>query len=132
MTSVPPALRRLALAAMALAAVSCNTKSNPPAPDAGAEEVISIRGNSSQMGDKAFSPGTDTVYVGTKVAWKNNDTMAHTSTRKESPLPWDTGNIAPGSKSAPIAMTLAGTYTYSCSIMMHKMSGVLVVRERTP
>ena len=113
--------------ALGLAALSCNTKSNPVSgtkPDA----IISIRANSSQLGSRAYEPSPDTVAVGAKVAWKNNDSMAHTSTQKAGAFTWDTGAISPGARSVAVTMTTPGTYSYSCTVMMHTMTGILVVK----
>jgi plastocyanin len=113
---------------LGLATLSCNIKSNPVASATTADVVISIRANSSQLGPKGYSPSPDTVAVGTRVAWKNHDSVVHTSTQKAGSFTWDTGNISPGSASIVVTMTTAGSYTYSCSVMMHKMTGILVVR----
>jgi len=113
--------------ALGLAVLSCNTKSNPvsgTSPDV----IISIKANSSQLTSKAYWPSPDTVAVGTKVAWKNNDSMAHTSTQRAGSFTWDTGPISPGSRSVVVTMTAPGTYSYSCTAMMHNMQGILVVK----
>lgn len=113
--------------ALGLAVLSCNTKSNPVSgtkPDM----IISIKTNSSQLGSKAYWPSPDTVEIGTKVAWKNNDSMAHTSTQRAGAFTWDTGTIPPGARSVVVTMSVPGTYSYSCTAMMHKMQGILVVK----
>jgi len=121
----PRILTAITVLALGLTTLSCNTKSNPVSA---ADVVISIRANSSELGTKAYWPSPDTVAVGTRVAWKNHDSMAHTSTQKVGSFTWDTGNISPGSGSIVVTMIKAGVYTYSCSVMMHKMTGILVVR----
>ena len=121
----PAVITALALGA---ATISCNTKSNPVASATTADILISIRANSSQLGPKGYSPSPDTVAVGTRVAWRNHDSVVHTSTQRAGSFTWDTGNISPGSRSIVVTMTTAGSYTYSCSVMMHKMTGILVVR----
>ncbi len=113
---------------LGLATLSCNTKSNPVSTGRTVDVVISIRANSSRLGPKGYSPSPDTVAAGTKVVWKNHDSVVHTSTQSAGSFTWDTGNISPGSKSIVVTMTTAGSYTYSCSVMMHKMTGILVVR----
>ena len=117
----------VSMMALGLAVLSCNTKSNPVSgtkPDV----IISIKGNSSQLGPGAYWPSPDTVEVGTKVAWKNNDSMAHTSTQRAGAFTWDTGSIAPGARSIIVTMGTPGTYSYSCTAMMHNMRGILVVK----
>jgi plastocyanin len=115
----------LTLLALGLATLSCNTKSNPVST---ADVVISIRANSSRLGPNAYSPSPDTVAVGTKVAWLNDDSKAHTSTQSVGSFTWDTGKIPPGTRSIVVAMTKPGSYSYTCSVMMHSMTGILVVR----
>ena|SRR2546426_11762125 len=113
--------------AFCLTVLSCSTKSNPVSgttPDV----TISIKANSSQLGSRAYWPSPDTVVAGTKVAWKNNDSMAHTSTQRAGALTWDTGPISPGGRSVIVTMTTPGTYSYTCTAMMHTMKGVLVVK----
>ncbi len=128
MRSIRNALSVISVLALGLATVSCNTKSNPVSTGAEPDVIISIRSNSSQLGPKAFSPSPDTVAVGTKVAWRNNDFVAHTATQSTGGFTWDTGSISPGSRSVAIPMTTPGSYSYHCSIMMHSMTGVLVVQ----
>jgi len=117
----------VSIMSLGLAVLSCNTKSNPVSgtkPDV----IISIKANSSQLGPRAFWPSPDTVEVGTKVAWKNNDSMSHTSTQRAGAFTWDTGTIAPGARSVIVTMSTPGTYSYSCTVMMHTMQGILVVK----
>ncbi|TMQ58869.1 MAG: hypothetical protein E6K76_06505 [Candidatus Eisenbacteria bacterium] len=117
----------LSAVALCLTVLSCSTKSNPVAgttPDV----IISIKANSSQLGSRAYWPSPDTVLVGTKVAWKNNDSMAHTSTQRTGAFTWDTGPISPGTRSVVVTMTAPGNYDYICTAMMHTMKGVLVVK----
>ena len=117
----------VSIMALGLAVLSCNTKSNPVSgtkPDV----IISIKANSSQLGPRAYWPSPDTVEAGTKVAWKNNDSMAHTSTQRAGALTWDTGSIPPGARSVIVTMSAPGTYSYSCTAMMHNMQGILVVK----
>lgn len=112
---------------LGLTTLSCNTKSNPVSGTR-PEAIISIKANSSEMGPKGYSPSPDTVAIGTKVAWKNNDFVAHTATQSAGAFTWDTGKIPPGARSIIVTMSTAGTYSYSCAVMMHKMTGILVVK----
>ena len=82
-----------------------------PNPPASADVVITINGIA---GDKSFSPNPANVKVGQTVAWKNSGGMAHTATQDGSGG-FDTGSIADGATSAPIAINTAGTLTYHCS-----------------
>ena len=81
------------------------------------------------------SPGRVVVHVGEAIVFVNSDTRHHTATFlaestfpptprwTESVLhasgtigggPWSSGDLAPGTRSAPIAVTKAGTYLYGC------------------
>jgi plastocyanin len=54
--------------------------------------------------------------------------MAHTSTQRAGAFTWDTGSIPPGARSVIVTMSTPGTYSYSCTVMMHTMQGILVVK----
>jgi manganese oxidase len=118
----------IALLGLSFTTLSCNTKSNPVSADTAGDVIISIRPNSSQLGPNAYMPSPDTVAVGARVIWKNNDSMAHTATRSTDPFKWDTGEISPGAKSIVVVMTTPGTYSYACTFMMHSMTGIIVVK----
>ena len=69
-----------------------------------------------------------TVLVGTSVTWINTDTVAHTATADPSSgFQFNTGNIAPGATSQPIAFTKAGTFLYHCNIHT-TMHGTIAVQ----
>ena len=80
--------------------------------------------NTVLMSGMAFSPATLTVSAGTTVTWKNDDTMAHTSTSDTGV--WDTGNIAAGASKTTTFPT-AGTYAYHCTYHSG-MKGTVVVQ----
>lgn len=82
-----------------------------PNPTATADVVITITG---MAGDKSFSPSPANVKAGQTVAWKNASGTAHTATQDGSGG-FDTGSIAAGATSAPIAISAAGSLTYHCS-----------------
>jgi plastocyanin len=103
---------------------SCKDKSTNPGGGGGAADLtIGITG---QNGANSFFPNPDTVTVGQTVSWHNADAITHTSTANGIGL-WNTGNIGPGSTSAPTQMTTAGSFPYHCSIHP-TMTGTLVVR----
>ena len=122
-----PALRLTAIAAVAVgvafATHGCGDD-NPASPGGGggvaADVTISIVGIAT-----GFSPDPDTVTVGQTVAWKNNDSGAHTSTADAGA--WNTGNIAANATSAAIAMNTAGSFPYHCTIHP-SMTATLVVK----
>jgi plastocyanin len=80
--------------------------------------------NTVQMSGMSFSPATLTVSAGTTVTWKNDDTMAHTSTSDTGA--WDTGNLAPGASKTTTFAT-AGTFAYHCAYHAG-MKGTVVVQ----
>jgi plastocyanin len=86
------------------------TTTTPAPPAATADVVISILGD---QGGMSYSPAGTTLRVGQTVAWKNNDTDVHTAT--ENAGRFNTGTLARGATSAPIAMTAAGSFPYHCS-----------------
>jgi plastocyanin len=91
-----------------------------PGPAAG-DIVITIVG---MDGSLSYSPNPATARVGQTVAWKNADTVPHTATANGGTF--NTGTIAPGATSSPIAMTAAGTFPYVCAIHP-SMTGTLSV-----
>jgi plastocyanin len=110
----------LALFAFTLIAASCGMSSSPaspsPAPGGGgggvtADVTITING---MNGNQSFSPDPATAKVGQTVAWRNADSITHTASADGGAF--NTGNIAPGATSSPIAMTAAGSFGYHCQI----------------
>jgi plastocyanin len=83
------------------------TPTPTPTPSGGADVTITISGF-------AFTPSLASVRVGQRVAWMNADSTTHTATADNGAF--DTGNIAPGTTSAPVMMTSATTLTYHCKI----------------
>lgn len=61
----------------------------------------------------AFSPQPVQANVGDVVAWKNDDSAAHTATMDAGTC--DSGQIDPGA-SAMLVFTAPGTYAYHCKI----------------
>jgi plastocyanin len=121
------ALRLTAIVALAVgvafATHGCGND-NPTSPGGGggggADVTISIVGIAT-----GFSPNPDTVTVGQTVAWKNNDSVPHTSTADGGT--WNTGNLAASATSAAIAMNTAGSFPYHCTIHP-SMTATLVVK----
>ncbi len=95
-----------------------SSSSNPsnPTPVVGggggaADVTITIVGINGNM---SFQPTPGAVHVGQTVAWHNSDVITHTSTADNGT--WDTGGVSPGSTSAPVKMTTAGSFNYHCNI----------------
>jgi len=113
--------------------VGCNGSSymNPASPTSvtppggvvpAADVTITAVGTN---GSLSYSPNPATVKAGQTVAWRNADSVAHTATADAGAF--DTGTIAPGATSRPIAMATAGSYPYHCVIHGLAMAGTLVV-----
>ncbi len=102
-------------------AIACGGGSSPaapvvPAPGGGggggnADVVVTILG---QNGANSFSPNPVAVKVGQTIAWQNGDSTTHDVTADAGQF--NTGAIAPGTTSAPIMMSAAGSFGYHCSI----------------
>jgi plastocyanin len=113
-------MRRFFFAAAAAAAMFVGTacgsgygSSSPSAPTtapppAGAITVNVVRENGSQ----SFSPNPAAIPAGQMVVWHNVDTTTHHVVLNDGTL--DTGNLAPGAFSQPMALAALGPY--HCSI----------------
>ena len=111
----------VALSAFALVAASCGSSSSPTAPSnpggggggggTPADVTITIVG---MNGNQSFSPNPATVTAGQTVAWRNADSITHNVAADNGSF--STGNIAPGTTSAPIMMSTAGSFGYHCQI----------------
>ncbi len=128
--------RRLGILAVVVgivAAVACGGSgygSNPtpvPTPSSGgggsasADVTITING---MLGQQSYSPNPAAVKVGQTVAWRNADSLAHTATG----VGFDTGTLAAGQTSRPIAFSTAGNFDYKCSFHP-SMVGTLTVAQ---
>ena len=107
--------KRFAILAVTVAASACsgynNTTGTPTGPTtapAGAI-VIDVLG---ERGTLSFSPDPATVGAGETVVWHNVDTETHRVMFDDREL--DTGDIAPGRFSQPMAFAAPGPY--HCSI----------------
>lgn len=80
-------------------------------PGPSADVTVTIQGN---RGNQSYSPNPVTVRVGQTLAWRSADSAAHTATQDTAGF--NTGNIASGATSSPIAMNTAGTFPYHCTI----------------
>lgn len=78
----------------------------PSTPAGSADVVITIAGMS-------FTPSNVVVQAGQTVAWKNNDSMAHTATQDGGGF--DTGTIPVGATSKPVKITDTTALKYHCS-----------------
>jgi len=65
-------------------------------------------------GAQSFSPNPSTVPAGQMVVWHNIDTVTHRVVLDDRSV--DTGDLAPGASSRPMAIAGAGSGPYHCSI----------------
>jgi plastocyanin len=83
-----------------------------PPPAAAADVTITVAGIAGSM---SYDPNPANLRVGQTVAWRNADSLPHTSSQIGSGG-FDTGTIAAGATSAPIRVTTAGSLDYFCRI----------------
>ncbi len=81
-------------------------------------------GNSVEIKDFAFNPGTLTVPLGTTVTWTNNDTAPHTVTFDNGPFANST-TLALG-QTYSVTFDQAGTFNYHCSIHPSMVAKIIV------
>ncbi len=88
--------------------------------------------------DNSFSPSSITIIVGDTVSWTYTGASAHTTTcngaTSGTTFPsggttWDSGVFFSGG-SFKKAITVAGNYTYICTVHGVSMSGTIVVNPR--
>ncbi|MGE5358833.1 MAG: cupredoxin family copper-binding protein [Bacteroidales bacterium] len=128
-SSMKLALAGLSLMTLLVAAACGSSSVSPtspspspsPSPAPGGSAGVTIN-----ISNSAFAPSSMTVKVGQTVAWQNSDSITHTATANSGAF--DTGAIAPGSTSAAITMSTAGTFAYHCSIHPF-MTGTLIVTQ---
>ena len=88
-----------------------------------AEEVDEVT-----ISNYAYQPTKITVKVGTKVTWKNEDSVAHTvTTERSAPLAFDSGLFNKG-ESFSYTFEKPGQYDYLCTPHPY-MKGSVVVTE---
>jgi plastocyanin len=121
---------RLLMAALAIvvlaASHACGSSySSPmaPPPAGNADVTITIV---SDNGNLSFSPNPGVLMAGQTVAWRNADIYATHQPVADGGA-FNAGAIPPGSVSAPIKITTAGSYPYHCAIHP-TMVGTLTVQ----
>jgi plastocyanin len=72
-------------------------------------------------GAQSFSPNPATLPAGQMIVWHNVDTTTHRVVLNDGSL--DTGNLAPGASSQPMAIRAAGG-AYHCAIHPEMIGGV--------
>jgi plastocyanin len=130
MRSIRHGFLSLGVAVLVMAAVSAcgSSPSSPATPTpvtpgtaggggASADVTITISGFS-------FSPNPASIAAGQTVAWRNADSVTHTATADNGSF--NTGAIAPGATSAPIQMSTAGSFAYTCAIHPTMVASLVV------
>jgi plastocyanin len=109
-------LRRLIVIASLLFPLTACGGSSPtdpsPTPSPSGTPVSIVQG-AETLTTTAYAPNPVTISAGGTVTWKNNDSVAHTSTADAGG--WDSGTIAAGAQFSHTFQT-AGTFTYHCTI----------------
>jgi len=92
-----------------------NGSGNPtgPTPQPGVSGVLTIN-VVAVNGAQSFSPNPATVPAGQLVIWHNVDNITHRVVLNDRSV--DTGDLAPGTSSQPMAIAGAGGGQYHCSI----------------
>lgn len=83
----------------------------------------SSSGTSLDIKNFSFKPQTDTIKVGTKLTWTQQDATTHTVTDTGV---FNSGDLTQG-KTFSYTFTKAGTYSYICSIHNY-MTGTIIVQ----
>lgn len=99
----------------ALLAAACTSDRSPTTP---------VQTSNVSIVNFRFDPVTITVPVGSTVTWKNNDTVAHTSTSNAAG--WDSGTLAAGA-SFSHTFTTRGSFAYHCAFHS-SMTGTVTVQ----
>src|SRR5688572_26789798 len=110
--TVRPAVRRVALCAIALLLASCV---EPTGPEPAENEV--------RVGNNFFNPGSRSVTNGTQITWTwNSGSTTHNVT-------FDDGPASPNQSSGTYQRTfdVGGSFPYHCTIHGTGMSGTIVV-----
>jgi plastocyanin len=120
----------LTLSSLAVAGAACGSNgsygtSNNPPPTLTAD--IHVVPGAPTKGALAFSPNPDTVSLaaGGTLSWGNFDNTTHTVTGDGASPAFSSGNLAVGKKFT-FTFTVAGDYTYHCTIHP-TMTGKVVV-----
>jgi Copper binding proteins, plastocyanin/azurin family len=112
--------RLVLVSAIALLVTACGSGYSAPSPSptpvpmpVESGSSITIPPGAFTLGNRAFSPATLDIAVGTTVTWTNTDSIAHTSTGDGNA--WDSGSIAARGQFSRLFGT-TGTFPYHCTI----------------
>ena len=90
------------------------------------KQMAAVKNGSVSIKDYVFIPDTLKIKKGGSVAWKNNDTVAHTVTIKSGPSDFDSGEMEPGGEFT-FKFTTPGKYAYYCELHS-AMTGIVIVK----
>jgi plastocyanin len=76
--------------------------------------------------NRAFTPATQTVALGSSVRWQNTSGKKHTATPTVN-WSWGGVTIKPGTTSAAVYPTQAGSFPYFCSLHPSRHTGTIAV-----
>ena len=118
MTHSARTLRTAPLVVLAIALSACG--GDDPTPVDGAAESVDCSTTEGatitvEIPDFRFEPGSVDVSACDEIVWSNTHDQAHTSTGNGDQA-WSTGNVQPGSESAPVPFETTGTFTYICAL----------------
>ena len=125
-------LRLVVILAFLLSAIGCGGNSSPsspspspsPTPTPGGEaSSVVIPVGAELLGNRAYSPDSLSIAVGSTVTWQNADSVAHTTTSNGA---FDSGLVRAGGQFS-FTFQSAGTFSYHCTIHPG-MVGVVTVR----
>ena len=123
---VPVALTIGCLSAACGGSGSTPTSPSPSSPAGPSAAVtVSIVG---ERGAQSFAPNPAAASRGQTIAWRNTDGLVHRIVFNDASV--DTGNIAPGATSAPIALPTDGA-NYHC-VLHPGMIGAIASSSGTP
>jgi plastocyanin len=121
----------LALACLALVAAGCGSSNdNSGSKDTSSQDATpSANGDGTKIDMKniQFSPREQTVKVGEKVTWVNQDDVDHNVTSTGGPLKFNSKDYGKGD-TFTYTPTKAGTVEYTCTLHPG-MDGVLKVEQ---
>ena len=118
----------LSLLALVIAVAGCGGDDDDDGGNGGGvtpDATIHIVAGAFNQGNMAFNPASTTVQVGDVVAMHNGDSIVHTIQTVTAGGPsWGTVS-ANSSRNATASQ--AGTFTFTCTVGGHTMTGTLVV-----
>jgi len=110
-----------------LACMVAGCTSYPSAPATATPSAVMGGGDTIEIKNFAFDPGSLAVKTGTVVTWINQDSVPHIiASDTGSPVPFSSDSLSTGS-SYSFTFTQAGTYAYYCTIHP-SMKGTVIVK----